>query len=115
MTDFNPITFNRIKDLVRTKGYTLSSLNEAAGLGKNVIYGWKTKKPEYDNVAKVAIKLGVSTDYLLGKTDEMIPKIEASGLSRKNSDELLNATDGLDQEEMQQLINLARMLNRKKG
>ncbi|RRG18229.1 XRE family transcriptional regulator [Weissella viridescens] len=67
-------TFDKIKKISKEKGYSLSSVNEKAGLGTNVIYGWKTKKPDYENVKKVADVLGVSVDYLLGNTDEMHPK-----------------------------------------
>lgn len=66
-------TFEKIKKISKEKGYSLSSVNEKAGLGTNVIYGWKTKKPDYENVKKVADVLGVSVDYLLGNTDEMHP------------------------------------------
>lgn len=59
-------TFERIKNIAKKRKISLLELNEKAGLGKNVIYGWKTKDPNTDNLAKVAQVLGVSTDYLLG-------------------------------------------------
>ena len=44
-------------------------LNDKAGLKKNVIYSWKTKQPSAEKLKAVSEVLGVSTDYLLGKTD----------------------------------------------
>ena len=62
--------FDRIKNIANKKGISLKKLNDEAKLGKNVIYGWKTKDPNTENLQKVADVLGVSTDYLLGKDDQ---------------------------------------------
>ena len=62
--------FERIKKISKDRGYSLSQLNEKAGLKTNVIYSWKTKTPSAEKLKAVADVLGVSTDYLLGKTDE---------------------------------------------
>ncbi|SPS04295.1 helix-turn-helix domain-containing protein [Latilactobacillus sakei] len=61
--------FERVKELAENKKISLLSLNEKAGLGKNAIYKWKTQNPSIENLQKVADVLGVSIDYLLGKTD----------------------------------------------
>ncbi|MCB6839906.1 helix-turn-helix domain-containing protein [Weissella viridescens] len=82
--------FDRIKKVSKDRGYSLYTVNEKAGLGKNVIYGWRTKKPDYDNLKAVADVLGVSVDYLLGNTDEMHPKqADASKPTEVNLDEAL--------------------------
>lgn len=108
---------DKVKKLLETKRPDLSiaRLEQTLGISNGTIGKWDKATPSAKTAQKIANYFNVSVDYLLGDSDEMIPKIEASGLSRKNSDELLNATDGLDQEEMQQLINLARMLKRNKG
>lgn len=62
--------FEKIKILANQKGISLKWLNDKAHLGKNVIYGWKSKDPNTDNLKKVAGVLGVSTDYLLGNEDK---------------------------------------------
>lgn len=91
-------TFDKIKKISKEKGYSLSSVNEKAGLGTNVIYGWKTKKPDYDNLRAVADVLGVSVDYLLGNTDEMHPSksednsaIDLRQVDDSERDELISA------------------------
>lgn len=64
-------TFERIKEISKNKGYSLSKLNDLAGLGTNSIYHWRDKTPSTASLKKVADVLGVSVDYLLGNTDEM--------------------------------------------
>ncbi len=68
-------------------------------MGTNVIYGWKTKKPDYDNLRAVADVLGVSVDYLLGNTDEMHPK-KTNIVSINNTD--IDLKDLLDPEKIEQ-------------
>ena len=63
--------FERIKELSKKRGYSLTKLNDEAGLGTNSIYHWRTKTPSTASLKKVADVLGVSVDYLLGNTDEM--------------------------------------------
>ncbi|MGL5747560.1 MAG: helix-turn-helix domain-containing protein [Weissella cibaria] len=63
--------FERIKELAKKRGYSLTRLNNEAGLGTNSIYHWRTKSPSTASLKKVADVLGVSVDYLLGNTEEM--------------------------------------------
>lgn len=63
-------TLERIKKIAKKRGYNLTQVNEKANLGKNTIYSWKTKTPSTNNLKAVANVLGVSEDYLLGKTDD---------------------------------------------
>lgn len=64
-------TFERVKNLATHKGLSMRQVNELAGLGKGSIYHWKDKSPSINAVSKVAKVLHVSTDYLLGNTDDM--------------------------------------------
>lgn len=64
-------TFERIKTTAKSRGLSLNQLNDNAGLKQNIIYSWKNKTPSADTLSKVAEVLGVSVDYLLGKTDYM--------------------------------------------
>ncbi|AKP03543.1 XRE family transcriptional regulator [Companilactobacillus farciminis] len=66
-------TFERIKKVSKEQGYSLTKLNDKAGLGTNSIYHWKTKTPSTESLSKVANVLHVSVDYLLGKTDDPEP------------------------------------------
>lgn len=62
--------FERIKIIAKEKGMSLLEVNSKAELGKNVIYGWKTKDPNTESLKKVADVLGASTDYLLGNNNQ---------------------------------------------
>ncbi|MFT9470910.1 helix-turn-helix domain-containing protein [Leuconostoc pseudomesenteroides] len=60
--------FERTKNLSKQKGWNLQTTAEKAGLSQNAIYNWKTKEPSKVSLKAVADVLGVSSDYLLGKT-----------------------------------------------
>ena len=61
-------TFEKIKLLAKKQGISLNTLEERVGLGKN--YSLKNKKtPSVEHIAKIADYFNVSTDYLLGRTD----------------------------------------------
>ncbi|WHQ78957.1 helix-turn-helix transcriptional regulator [Latilactobacillus curvatus] len=61
---------DRIKKVARDKkGWNLKTTAQEAGIGINSIYRWKEQSPTTESLSKVANVLGVSTDYLLGKTD----------------------------------------------
>ncbi len=63
--------YDRIKEISNKKGVSIDYVNDKAGLSNKAIYGWKKSTPKADNLQKVADVLHVSTDYLLGRTDEM--------------------------------------------
>lgn len=71
-------TFEKIKFLAKKQGISLNTLEERVGLGKNYIYSLKNKKtPSAEHIAKIADYFNVSTDYLLGRTDN--PNIAKDG------------------------------------
>lgn len=80
-----------IKILAKKYRYSLSEVNDKAGLGTNTIYSWKSKTPSIENLQKVAKVLHTSTDYLLGNTDDPSPtgKKNHSAIDI-NDDELLS-------------------------
>lgn len=62
-------TFDRVKKLADKQKISIVELEEKLGFGRNSLYSWKTKTPNGDRIKKVADYFGVSTDYLLGRTD----------------------------------------------
>lgn len=62
-------TFEKIKELSDKKGISINRLEEQLGFSRNTIYNMKTKKPNAERVAAIADYFNVSTDYLLGRTD----------------------------------------------
>ena len=68
-----PTAFDRIKDLATNQGISLNQLEEKLGYSTNTLYGIKKANPKSDRLQEIADYFNVSTDYLLGRTDN--PKI----------------------------------------
>lgn len=62
-------TFEKIKELAKQRGITLVQLEEKLGYSRNTLYKLKTQKPNAERIAEIADYFNVSTDYLLGRTD----------------------------------------------
>ena len=81
-------TFEKIKLLAKKQGISLNTLEERVGLGKNYIYSLKNKKtPSVEHIAKIADYFNVSTDYLLGRTDN--PAIAGGGSEPDDIDNII--------------------------
>ncbi|MGT2783575.1 helix-turn-helix domain-containing protein [uncultured Streptococcus sp.] len=78
-------TFDRIKELANNRGISISKLEEKLELSKNAIYAIKRNQPSAERLQLIADYFNVSTDYLLGRTDN--PKIasnEAAGYTTED-------------------------------
>ena len=62
-------TFERIKELAKKRGLSLNQVEEKLGYSKNTLYSLKRQKVSSDRLQEIADYFGVSTDYLLGRTD----------------------------------------------
>lgn len=62
-------TFDRIKELAQKQGLSINLLEEKLGYSRNTIYNLKTSKPSTERISEIADYFNVSTDYLLGRTD----------------------------------------------
>lgn len=113
-------TFDRIKILAKKHGYTLNSLNEAAGLGARSIYRWNTRRPSDESLAKVAKILGVSVEYLrTGKQshpEQATDKAEQNVLNMfRKSTEGMNEDEKLRfQQSLSKLMDVAKDFNQGK-
>ena len=89
--------YERTISISKKRGYSLKNLAIKAGLAENSIYDWKKSTPKADNLQKVADVLHVSTDYLLGRTDEMnATTVETVKKADIDDDELLLSFQGKD-------------------
>ena len=81
-------TFERIKFLADKQKVSLQKVAIDIGLSENAIYGWKTRKPKGEDLAKVAKYFNVSVDYLLGLdiTEPKQPKVDLVELANKPKD-----------------------------
>ncbi|HEQ2096291.1 TPA: helix-turn-helix transcriptional regulator [Streptococcus pyogenes] len=77
-------TFEKIKELCKQRGITLIQLEETLGYSRNTLYKLKTQKPNAERIAEIADYFHVSTDYLLGRTDN--PAIAKDGQEYKSED-----------------------------
>lgn len=75
----------RIRQTRLTRGLTQEQLAERSSLGTRQIWRYENGQttPDGDIVAKIAVALQVSSDFLLGLTDEMKFSILESDLSPK--------------------------------
>ncbi|HEL2005169.1 TPA: helix-turn-helix transcriptional regulator [Streptococcus suis] len=62
-------TFEKIKELCKKQGISLNQLEDKLGFSQNYIYSMKKGNPKVENLQKIADYFNVSTDYLLGRTD----------------------------------------------
>lgn len=70
-------TFDRIKELAQKQGLSINLLEEKLGYSRNTIYNLKNSKPSTERISEIADYFNVSTDYLLGRTDN--PNIATNG------------------------------------
>lgn len=70
-------TFEKIKELADKQGISLNMLEEKLGFSRNTIYNMKKSTPNVERVSKIADYFNVSTDYLLGRTEN--PNIAKNG------------------------------------
>lgn len=65
-------TFDTIKELAQKRGKNPKQIALELGLGENLFYKWKKSSPTADKLTLVAEYFHVSTDYLLGRTNNPI-------------------------------------------
>lgn len=62
-------TFEKIKELAKKQGKSLGQVEEDLGYGRNTLYKIKNSTPNAERISEIASYFNVSTDYLLGRTD----------------------------------------------
>ncbi|MFS9026975.1 helix-turn-helix domain-containing protein [Streptococcus sp. OMI870] len=70
-------TYEKIKELADKRGISLTKLEEDLGYSRNTLYKLKSQKPNAERISEIADYFNVSTDYLLGRTEN--PKIAKDG------------------------------------
>ena len=62
-------TFERVREFAKKQGLSINQLEDKLSFGKNSLYGLKKSNPNSKIIEKIADYFNVSTDYLLGRTD----------------------------------------------
>ena len=72
------ITLEKILNLLKTKGIKDKDFVSAIGLYSSALSEWKSgKSVSYKkHIDKIADYLGVSSDYLLGRSDDPLPPVD---------------------------------------
>lgn len=81
-------TFEIVKELCRRQGISLNTLEERIGFSRNSLYSWKNSEPKPKKLNAVADYFNVSTDYLLGRTDN--PAIAGGGSEPDDIDKIID-------------------------
>lgn len=99
--------FERISKLAKKRDKSLKEVAEELGLSRNAIYQWRTSSPKAESLAKVAEYFNVSTDYLLGRTDD--PNPNNPGVELDWNDKLLLDSDDTNKKEDIRIIQRAAL------
>lgn len=102
---------DRVKEVSKKNGLSLTDVAIKAGIGEKSIYAWTNREPSVATLQKVADVLHVSTDYLLGRTNDMNPQLSEKVKQADIDDsDLLLAFDGkdIDEEDKKAIIELLK-------
>ncbi|MGR8773727.1 helix-turn-helix domain-containing protein [Leuconostoc citreum] len=106
---------SRTKEIAKKRGLSLKTLASKAGMAENAIYRWDDNNPKSENLQKVADVLHVSTDYLLGRTDEMNPSSndDLTSAQKEVAYFIDPAATKEDIEQIKQLVEIAKLSRRR--
>lgn len=105
----------RIAELCRNEGISLSALEKELGFGKGTVCRWNDSRPSIDKVERVADRFQVSTDYLLGRaptdeTQEMLEYLHKNPEMRV----LLSSSAKLEKEDLEAVVAIVRRMNKER-
>lgn len=113
-------TLEKIKELAQKRGISLQKVAEDLGYSINYLYTLKEKTPKSDRLQEIADYFNVSTDYLLGRTDNPVITREKGtkteiDLKKDAAESFFYDGHELNDEDLDLIASLleARMRNRK--
>ncbi|MYU49129.1 helix-turn-helix transcriptional regulator [Lactobacillus salivarius] len=121
--------YEKIQYLAKNQGLSVRELGNKLNIGPTTLYKWKSQTPKSDILIKVADYFNVSTDYLLGRSNDkydLSPQekidigIEAEKMMKGLNDEgSINfygePMSDEDKEATLSALNLLMTINRKKA
>lgn len=110
-------TFEKIKELADKQGISLNKLEEKLGFSRNTIYNMKKSTPNVERVSMIADYFNVSTDYLLGRTDnpnvasEIVTTADGRAVDLSNLRERVVLFDGkpLSDEDIDKIAQIIKL------
>ena len=111
----NRILSYRIKELCKEKKITVKSLLESCQMNRNTIYDLEKKSvfPSGDKLARIADRLNVSVDYLLGRTDD--PDIRINDEDSTEKVRLMSNFDTMNKDSRTSLLSYSDFLKYRDG
>lgn len=103
----------RTLELIERKNISKNKLLTDLKLSKNSFVDWKNRGtvPSAETIEKIADYFGVTTDYLLGRTDDINQKLGESNIKMDDfSYALYNESRSLDKDDQERLLKYARLL-----
>ena len=105
----------RLKDLIKLKSLTQKKVANDLDLSvqRFNFYVNGKREPDFVTICRLADYFGVTTDYLLGRTDEMIiVKEDASAYKKSNPHlvQLVNEASSLKDEDLLKTIEYVQLL-----
>jgi len=110
----------RIKQCAKEKNTTVKALLQKSGVGEKMVSNMSGKSgsyPQTDKIAKIAITLECSVDYLIGRTDNpnVIGSTYINGDNHNNGTQAINGDVNINpniiQHDDQQLLDMIKSLD----
>lgn len=100
---------NRLREVRETRKLSQAMLGRLAGCGQEKISFYETgkSKPQYQTLVRLADALQISTDYLLGRTEEMEQRITLEDVLKPDEIELILKYRSLSKEKKIKLFGIA--------
>lgn len=110
----NNIFGNRLRNLRISENITGVELGKVLNVTKVAISNWESGKrtPDQETLTKIADYFDVTTDYLLGRTDEKQPKERFQGVNTISAHRIGNI-EQLSDEGLEELDNYIELLKLK--
>lgn len=105
----------KIRELCRKQGTSLTKLEQQLGFGNGVIGRWGRSKPSYDRLEKVANALGVSVSDLTGEGQKNSPPPEERGELTDMERKVLTLFRQVPESEWDNLLMAVEIALRSKG
>jgi transcriptional regulator with XRE-family HTH domain len=105
---------DKVQELARQKKMTIAEVERNTGIANGTIGKWNRQNPSLETLQKIANYFNVSTDYLLGRTDN--PKVNNGVSSNNDEDDMLIAAhirEGLSEEEKEEVMQYIEFLKSK--
>lgn len=97
----------RLREVREKRKYSQSALGHLAGCGQEKISATRKSRPQSQTLMHIADALQVSTDYLLGRTDEIERKVMLGDVLAEDEIDLILRYRELPKEKQAKLSGIA--------